>query len=201
MKSIIKPRLPQTLKLLKSAIYLFAIFIFSGCDNMEDQPRYEPLEASNFFKDGQSARPLIAGTVPRDHLRIDEHLYTGKSKGNFVETFPFPITQKILERGQERYNIYCTVCHDQAGNGNGMIVKRGFRPPSSFHIDRLREAPVGQLFDSVTNGFATMSGYAIEISTEDRWAIIAYLRALQLSQHAQLSDLSEEERQKLEKEK
>jgi hypothetical protein len=176
--------------------------IFSiGCDNMEDQPRYDPLEASEFFKDGQSARPMIPGTVARDHLRIDEHLYTGKSDGAFVQTFPFPITHKILTRGQERYNIYCVVCHDKTGNGNGMIVKRGFHPPPSFHTDRLREAPVGQLFDTVTNGFGTMSGLAIEIPAEDRWAIIAYLRALQLSQNAQLSDLPEEERQKLEKEK
>src|SRR5574341_1555486 len=196
MKSIIKAPAWQMFKLF----YVFSALLIAGCDNMEDQPRVDPFEASTFFKDGQAARPLIAGTVPRDHLRIDEHLYTGKSKGTFVGTFPFPITHRILERGQERYNIYCSVCHDRTGNGNGIIVKRGFRPPPSFHIDRLRTAPAGQLFDVITNGFGAMSGYAIEIPVQDRWAIVAYLHAFQLSQNAKITDIPEVERQKLEKE-
>ncbi len=178
----------------------FLLLSMAGCyrDDMRDQPRYEPLEASSFFEDGRSARPLVPGTVARGHLRTDAHLYTGKSGGTLVDTFPFPITREVLEEGREQYNIFCSPCHDRVGNGQGMIVQRGFRPPPSFHIARLREAPVGHFFDVITNGFGAMYPYAERIPPRKRWAIVAYIRALQLSQHATLADVPEDERHRLE---
>jgi mono/diheme cytochrome c family protein len=130
-------------------------------------------------------------------LRNDELLYTGKIDGKIADQFPFVITKKDLERGQDRFNIYCTPCHDYTGGGRGMIVQRGFPPPPSYHIDRLREAPAGHFFDVMTNGLGAMYSYAARISPEDRWRIAAYIRALQLSQHASPAQLSEEERRKL----
>lgn len=161
---------------------------------MAEQPRYEPLEASSFFKDGRSARPLVPGTVARGQLREDELLYTGKSGGVLVDAFPFPVTQAVLDRGRERYGIFCTPCHDSLGNGQGMVVRRGFRRPPSLHIDRLREAPAGHLFDVMTNGLGAMPDHAGQVSVDDRWAIAAYIRALQLSQRASLADVPERER-------
>lgn len=165
--------------------------------DMHIQPKYRPLDASTFFDDGRSARPAIQGTVARGHLRIDEQLYTGKVNGVPADTFPFPITRKDLERGRARFNIYCTPCHDYTGSGHGMIVERGFPPPPSYHIDRLVKAPVGHFFDVITNGFGTMHSYAARVEPEDRWRIIAYIRALQLSQQATLADVPPPERQKL----
>ena len=164
---------------------------------MHVQPRYKPLEPSTFFGDGRSARPAVAGTVARGQLHLDEHLYTGKVDGELVKTFPFAITAKDLERGRERFNIYCSPCHDPAGAGRGMIVLRGFPPPPSFHILRLREAPAGHFFDVMTNGLGNMYSYAARVSPEDRWRIVAYIRALQLSQQATLADVPEAEREKL----
>jgi mono/diheme cytochrome c family protein len=165
---------------------------------MADQPRYDPLEPSTFFADGQSARQLVPDTVARGQLRDDGALYTGKSGGADVEQFPFPVTRDVLERGRERFDIYCAVCHGEAGYGDGMVVKRGFSPPPSFHTDRLRAAPVGHFFDVMTNGFGAMPSYAEQVPVRDRWAIAAYVRALQLSQHATLADLPPEARQQLE---
>ncbi len=165
---------------------------------MHDQPRYEPLEASDFFSDGRGSRPLVAGTVARGHLREDDHFYTGKLGTNFVDTFPFPLTRQILERGQERFNIFCSPCHDRLGNGEGMVVQRGFRRPPSFHIDRLRGAPAGYYFDVISNGFGAMQDYAAQVPARDRWAIVAYIRALQLSQRARLVDVPPEQRDQLE---
>jgi hypothetical protein len=164
---------------------------------MADQPRYEPLQKSAFFDDERSARPLEEGTVARGQLRNDRHLYTGKEGDKLVDTFPFAVTLERLARGEERYNIYCSPCHDRVGTGQGMIVRRGFRAPPSFHIDRLRQAPVGHFFDVITQGFGSMSDYAEQIRPEDRWAIVAYIRALQLSQHAALGNVPEKERQRL----
>jgi hypothetical protein len=164
---------------------------------MHVQPRYDPLAPSTFFDDGRSARPVVPGTVARGHLRIDDHLYTGKVNGALVDTFPFPVTRQVLERGRERYNIYCSPCHDYLGTGHGMIVQRGFQPPPSYHNDRLRKAPLGHFFDVITNGFGAMHSYADRVSPEDRWAIIAFIRALQLSQHASLEDVPERERAQL----
>ncbi|MCS7157936.1 MAG: cytochrome c [Blastocatellia bacterium] len=170
----------------------------SACrQDMHDQPRYEPLEGSTFFADSRASRPLVEGTVPRGFARMDEHLYTGKVRGQLAETFPFPITRSILERGRERYDIFCAPCHGRDGYGEGMIVQRGFRQPSSFHTDRLRQAPVGYFFDVITNGFGTMYSYASRIPPEDRWAIVAYIRALQLSQNARLQDVPPAERRRL----
>jgi cytochrome c len=171
-----------------------------GCrQDMHVQPKYEPLDASAFFADGRSARPPVPGTVARGELRINEALYSGKVNGVPVNAFPFPITRKDLERGRERYNIYCSPCHDYTGNGRGMVVQRGFPAPPSYHIDRLRNAPVGHFFDVMTNGYGTMYSYAARVSPEDRWRIAAYIRALQLSQHATINDVPEEQRSKLEK--
>jgi mono/diheme cytochrome c family protein len=177
----------------RSFIAVCLVVLISCQQEMADQPRYEPLENSAFFGDERSARPLIEGTVARGQLRADEHFYTGKYEGKLVENFPYPVTYEALVHGQERFNIYCSPCHDRVGTGQGMVVRRGFRAPPSFHIDRLRQAPVGHFFDVITHGFGAMPDYAEQISTEDRWAIAAYIRALQLSQHAGLAELPESE--------
>lgn len=164
---------------------LLALFLFSGCEQeMARQPRYDPLERSDFFEDGQSARHLPAGTVARGELRADTHLYAGLSEGAPAKTFPFPVSLAVLQRGQERFNIYCAPCHSRTGDGDGMIVRRGFTRPASFHSERLREAAPGYLFAVITNGFGAMPDYRYQVSAEDRWAIIAYIRALQLGHNA-----------------
>lgn len=181
------------------ALLLFTL-LGAGCRmDMHVQPKYEPLDPSSFFPDGRSARQPVPGTVARGELRINEAMYAGKVNGVPVNTFPFPITRQDLERGQQRFNIYCTPCHDYTGSGHGMVVERGFPPPPSYHIDRLRNAPVGHFFDVMTNGYGTMYSYADRISVRDRWCIAAYIRALQLSQHATLNDVPEKDRTKLEK--
>jgi cytochrome c553 len=169
-----------------------------GCRlDMHVQPKYRPADPSTFFGDGRSVRPPVPGTVARGQLRADELLYTGKINGQVADQFPFVITKKDLERGRERFNIFCTPCHDYTGNGGGIIVQRGFPPPPSYHIDRLRQAPVGHFFDVMTNGLGAMYSYAARVSPEDRWRIAAYIRALQLSQHASPAQLSEDERRRL----
>ena len=165
---------------------------------MHDQPKYIPLRPSDFFGDGRSERPLIAGTVARGHLNDDTAFHTGKGPdGKPLDAFPFPVTREIIQRGQDRFNIYCAPCHDRLGTGDGMIVRRGFRKPPSYHIDRLRQATNGYIFDVITNGFGAMPDYAAQIPPEDRWAIVAYVRALQLSQNAALSDVPPEARAQL----
>jgi mono/diheme cytochrome c family protein len=171
----------------------------TGCHrDMQDQPRYEVLEASEFFPDGKSSRPLVAGTVARGMLREDVALETGKSDGQLVATIPLSIDRALLERGQERFNIYCSVCHGRTGVGDGMIVQRGFRQPPSFHTDRLRELPDGHYFDVITNGFGAMPSYRVQVPPRDRWAIVAYVRVLQMSQQATLDDVPADERRRLE---
>lgn len=164
---------------------------------MHLQPRYEPLGPSKFFNDGRAARPPVPGTIARGHLRVNEHLYAGKINGVPVDAFPFAITRQDLERGRERFNIYCAPCHDTKGAGRGTIVQRGFPQPPSYHIERLRNAPVGHFFGVMTNGYGTMYSYADRVSPEDRWKIAAYIRALQLSEHATINDVPEKERAKL----
>jgi Cytochrome C oxidase, cbb3-type, subunit III len=160
-----------------------------GCrQDMHDQPRYKPLAESAFFADGRASRPLVPGTVARGHLDDDALLTTGVFKGKLAEVFPFPVTRAVLERGRERFDIYCSPCHDRVGDGNGMIVQRGFKRPPSLHEERLRVIPVGRFFDVITNGFASMPSYAAQIPPRDRWAIAAYIRALQLSQHTVLAE-------------
>jgi len=179
---------------------LAALLLFlPGCRlDMHTQPKYKPLAPTDFFGDGRSARPVVEGTVARGQLHLDEHLYTGKVNGQLATTFPFPITRQDLERGRQRFNIYCAPCHDATGTGRGMIVMRGFPQPTSFHIDRIRDAPVGHYFDIITNGLGNMYGYGSRVAPEDRWRIIAYVRALQLSQAATLADVPAAERGKLE---
>jgi hypothetical protein len=176
----------------------FGLAAVVGCQQkMADQPRYEPLSRSTFFGDDRAARPLVEGTVARGQLRSDEYLYGGKEGGKPVDMFPFPVTLAVLTRGQQRFDIFCSPCHDRVGTGQGMIVRRGYRAPPSFHIDRLRQAPAGYFFDVMSNGFGGMPDYAQQIQPEDRWAIVAYIRALQLSQHATLADVPEDQRQQL----
>ncbi len=184
----------------------------AGCGlDMADQPKLEPLEASDFFADGQASRPLVPGTVARGHLRVDKAFFEGKIDGKPIETFPQQavavrlglkgddpqVLLQILDRGQQRFNIFCAPCHDRTGHGQGMVVQRGFPAPPSYHSDRLRKAPIGHFFDVATNGFGRMPDYADQIPTADRWAIVAYVRALQLSQHAEVSELPSTDRDAL----
>jgi mono/diheme cytochrome c family protein len=172
----------------------------AGCrQDMHDQPKYIPLRQSAFFGDERSARPLVAGTVARGHLNDDVLLHTGKVGSADATVFPFPVDENTMARGHERFDIYCSPCHGRTGQGDGMVVRRGFRRPPTFHQDRLRNAPVGQLFDVITNGFGAMPDYAAQIRAEDRWAIIAYVRALQLSEHAALTDVPADKRGSLER--
>ena len=198
--------------LLLSAVCLLG---FACRRDMQDQPKMKPYRSTVFFKDGLSSRPLVEGTVPRGFLKTDTEFFTGKKAGRTsstpnntqapagtqpviaanatgpaaypddVEVFPLPVTKEVIDRGKQRYEIFCTVCHGPTGNGDGMIVRRGFRRAASFNDDRLRQAPVGHFFDAVTNGWGAMPAYAPQIPAQDRWAIIAYIRALQLSQQSQ----------------
>jgi len=166
--------------------------------DMHDQPKYPPLRPSQFFGDERSERQLIEGTIPRGHLDDDQALYTGKGPdGKFLDTFPFPVTKDVILRGQERFNVYCSPCHDRLGDGNGKIVRRGYRHPPSYHIDRLRTVPNGYIYDVITNGFGAMPDYAAQIEPRDSWAIVAYVRALQLSQNASVNDVPAESRGQL----
>jgi mono/diheme cytochrome c family protein len=167
--------------------------------DMHDQPKYIPLRESTFFADDRSARPIVAGTVARGQLHDDALLYTGKAGGRDADVFPFAIDDAVMARGRERFNIYCSPCHGRTGQGDGMVVRRGYRRPPTFHQDRLRDAPVGHFFDVITNGFGAMPDYAAQVRVEDRWAIIAYVRALQLSEHASAADVPADRRADLEK--
>jgi hypothetical protein len=169
--------------------------------DMHDQPKAEPFEGSRFFEDGRTARPRIEGTVARGELSFDRHLQQGKVGDAWAETFPFEVTREVLERGRERFGIFCAPCHDAAGTGAGAIVERGMKRPPSMHVERLREAPPGYLFDVIGNGFGAMLDYGDRIDVRDRWAIVAYERALQLSQSARLEDLTPEERRRLEEQR
>ena len=196
-------------KIIKALICAFCAFLWlisSGCRrDMQDQPKVKPLRGATFFSDGLGSRQPIVGTIPRGYLRDDNpELYTGKKSGaqqqtagtpqpqptgaqqnsfpDDIDYFPIPITKEVVQRGHERFNIFCSACHGMTGNGDGMIVRRGFRRAASFNDDRLRQAPVGHFFDAITNGWGAMPSYAPQIPVQDRWAIIAYIRALQLSQ-------------------
>jgi hypothetical protein len=173
-------------------------FVTSGCRrDMQDQPKYIPLRASSFYPDDRSARPLVEGTVARGHLHEDTLLETGKVGDEDATVFPFAVDLRVLERGRERYDIYCAPCHGRTDAGNGMIVRRGFRRPPSYHDDRLRNAPVGHFVDVMTNGFGAMADYRQLVEPRDRWAIAAYIRALQLSEHATIADVPADQRGRL----
>jgi mono/diheme cytochrome c family protein len=175
------------------------VAVLAGCrQNMHNQAKYVPLRESDFFADGTSARPLPAHTVARGFLRADGARYTGlAADGKPIAEFPLPVTREVLLRGEQRYNIFCSPCHDRAGTGRGMVVLRGYKQPPSYHIDRLRSSSVGYFYNVISEGFGVMPSYASQIPPDDRWAIVAYIRALQLSQNARLADLTPEERQKL----
>jgi hypothetical protein len=178
--------MPHLRKLAPLALLVVSL----GCRlDMHVQPRYNPLARSDFFDDHRSARPLVEGTVARGELHDDTYFYTGKLGNNPGDYMPFAITKADLERGRIRFNIYCSPCHSRLGDGNGYIPSRGFsRKPPSFHIERLEKAPVGYIFNVMTEGFGIMPDYASQIPPRDRWCIVAYIRALQLSQHATVAD-------------
>jgi mono/diheme cytochrome c family protein len=176
-----------------------AVACAGGCHtDMQDQPRYEALEASTFFSDGMSSRQPVEGTIARGQLHEDEAFYTGHDADKLAAKVPISVDRALLERGHQRFDIYCSMCHGFAGEGDGVIVQRGLRRPPSFHSERLRNAPAGHFFDVMTHGFGAMPRYAVQIEPHDRWAIVAYLRVLQLSQNARLEDVPEEQRSKLE---
>jgi mono/diheme cytochrome c family protein len=183
----------RVVTLLLAAACVFAI---SGCDEMRQdmatQPKARPLSPSDFFRDGRSERPLLENTVARGSLANDEYMVAKDSN-----TFPLPVNQALLERGKDRYGAFCTPCHGLQGDGNGMVALRGMKHPPSYHTDRLRESPNGYFYDVISNGFGQMYGYAAQIPPRDRWAIVAYVRALQLSRDARASELPTELRQKL----
>jgi mono/diheme cytochrome c family protein len=174
------------------------VALAAGCrQDMHDAPRYEVFEASSSFSDGRASRSAPPGTVARGWLREDEALHTGKVDGQPIVAIPFALSQADVRRGQERFTIYCTPCHGQLGDGNGMVVQRGLRQAANFHQDRLREERIGYFYDVITNGFGAMQGYAEQVPVRDRWLIAAYVRALQLSQNASVNDVPQERRSEL----
>ena len=179
------------------AVLAFVAFAAACRQDMHDQPKYTPFKASDFFADQRSARPLIEGTVAQGQLFEDELLYTGRMGGQPSTVFPFAIDDAMMRRGRERYDIYCSPCHGLTGEGDGMVVQRGYRRPPSFIADRLRQAPPGHIYDVITNGFGAMPDYAAQVPVRDRWAIAGYIRALQLSQYAAAAELSSEARGQL----
>jgi hypothetical protein len=177
------------------ALLLSFLLLTAGCrQDMQDQPKYKPLAESAFFEDQRASRPVLPGVIARGQLREDTRFYTGKEGADPITTFPLPITREVLERGRERFNIYCSPCHDRLGTGLGIVVQRGLRRPPSYHIDRLRAAADCYFYDVITNGFGAMQDYAAQIQPRDRWAIVAYIRVLQRSQNATLADVPPDER-------
>lgn len=178
---------------------LLALGALAACrQDMHDQPKYIPLRPSSFFADGRSARPLPEHTVARGHLDEDTAFYTGRdAAGKLVTEFPIPVTKELILRGQDRFNIYCTPCHDHTGSGNGMVPRRGFRHPPTYHQDRLRQIAVGHFFDVITNGLGAMQDYSAQVEPRDRWAIAAYIRTLQFSEQASINDVPADARAQL----
>jgi hypothetical protein len=189
--------------LARAAIAVLLLITLAGCrSEMYDQARYEPYEATDFFGDGTSARPILAGTIARRDLRAEsivssEVFETGMEAGKPAARFPMVVDRALLERGQERFRIFCTPCHGELGDGKGIVVARGFNPPPTYHSDALRQQPPGHYVDVMTRGFGTMYSYAARVPPRDRWAIAAYIKALQLSQNAGVRDLSAEDRNHL----
>jgi mono/diheme cytochrome c family protein len=175
-----------------------AVMIASCHDPMQDRGRIKPLEPSATFPDGMSARPTVPGTIPRGALAADAHLDEGRIAGALADRFPMPVTRELLDRGRERYGIFCAPCHDATGSGRGMVVRRGFRAPASFHEQRLRDAADGHFVDAIRNGFGAMPAYRAQVGPADRWAVTAWIRVLQLSQRAPVSLLTAAERGRLE---
>ena len=201
-------------KALATALLALLVSLFACRQDMHDQPRLEPLEGNPFFADGRSARPQVPGTIARGQLQTDKHFFAGRSMekgpepalfpvteeelertlvrlagGRLADTFPFPVNRDMIDRGRARFEVFCSPCHGRLGDGGGIVVARGFRRPPAYHIDRLREAPVGHFFDVITRGLGAMTDFSDRVPPSERWAIVAYIRALQLSQHAPLPDL------------
>lgn len=177
----------------KATVLCLLAIAAAGCrQDMHDQPKYTAYERSEFFADQRSARPVVEGTIAQGHLNGDDLLHAGRVGGQPATMFPFAVDEPLMRRGRERYDIFCSPCHGLTGEGDGMVVQRGYRRPPSFHVDRLRQAPPGHLYDVITNGFGAMPDYAAQIPVRDRWAIAAYMRALQLSQNAAGTDLPPE---------
>lgn len=189
------------MRLLRSILIGSAALFVVGCNtDMWVQNKTAPMAESEAFADGSSIRPLVPGTIPRGHLREDGAFYTGIENGKWVDKIPLPITNDLLKRGRDRFDIYCSPCHGRLGDGQGMIAKRGFqlkRPVGNYHTDRLRKMPVGHFYDVITNGYGAMYSYASRVEPQDRWAIVAYIRVLQLSQHASVNDLNPSEKGQL----
>ena len=180
----------RVVQALLGAIVFASLSFLAGCRlDMQNQPKYIPLRESDFFADGRSERPLVPGTVPHTKEREDSSYYTGLVGDKLLDTMPVPVNRELLKRGQERFNIYCAPCHSELGDGQGMVARRGYLKPPSFHDDRLRNAPLGHFYRIMTYGSGAMPDYAQQIPPADRWAIIAYIRALQLSQAAPASDV------------
>jgi mono/diheme cytochrome c family protein len=182
---------------LRLAFPLFFVGLIGCRQDMHDQPRYKALAGTDFFADHRASRPTVEGTVARGHLRIDEARYTGKIDGEDIDQFPIPIAKADIERGQSRFNIYCTPCHGRLGDGNGMVVLRGYRQAASYYSEKMMKAPVGHFFDVITNGFGAMPSYASRVAPDDRWRIAAYIRALQMSESATINDVPGDQRQNL----
>jgi hypothetical protein len=172
-----------------AACALAACGVLAGCrQDMHDQPKFIPQRGTDFYADGRSVRPQVENTVARGQLREDTYFYTGLVNGKEGDGMPYPVTMQVLERGQERFNIYCTPCHSRVGNGEGMIVQRGYSKAGNFHTQRLETAPLGHFFNVISHGYGSMPDYAAQVQPQDRWAIAAYIRALQLSQNAKPGD-------------
>jgi mono/diheme cytochrome c family protein len=167
-----------------------ATLLLAGCrQDMHDQPKFFPQRGTNFYPDGRSVRPQVENTVARGQLHEDSYFYTGMIDGKEGDAMPFPATLQVLARGQERYNVYCTPCHSRVGNGEGMIVQRGYAPATSYHTLRMQAAPLGHFFNVITNGYGAMPDYSAQLTPTDRWAVVAYIKALQLSQNATAADV------------
>lgn len=184
----------------KAALIILGSLALAGCSrlDMQDQPKYRPQRPSEFFADGRSERQPVEGTIARGALYEDTAFYDGKdAAGKDIDAFPVAVDKAVILRGQNRYDIYCSPCHGRIGNGLGMIVRRGFKQPPSYHIDRLRNAPVGHFYDVISNGYGAMQNYAMQLQPRDRWAVIAYIRALQYSENANINDLPQEARARI----
>ncbi len=184
----------------RSSIAILAplLLLMTGCrQDMQDQPKYKPLGANRFFADGRDARPIPAGTIARDELNDTDAFHTGAANGAFLDTIPLKVDSKLLHRGQQRFDIYCSPCHGRTGDGNGMVAQRGVKIPANFHTDRLRQVPPGYLYQVIENGYGAMGDYGDQVPVNDRWAIVAYVRALQLSRDASLNDVPPDHRAQL----
>ncbi len=180
-----------------SVVAIPLLFTAACRRDMQDQPKYKPLGESRFFADGRDSRPIPAGTIARDELGDNDPVHTGSAGGTFLETIPLPVNAALLQRGQDRFNIFCSPCHGETGNGYGMVRQRGFWIPANLHTDRLRSVPPGYIYQVIKNGYGAMPDHGDQIPVDDRWAIVAYLRALQLSRDANISDVPPDARQQL----